>query len=89
MVKLFFVGTGTPTPTAERFGTCYILQIAEEYIMFDCGPAATYKMVKMGIRPTEVNSFIYYFRALRSWPKNSLTHRYRAKGFTYSAGAHQ
>jgi ribonuclease Z len=59
MVKLFFVGTGTPTPTAERFGTCYILQIAEEYIMFDCGPAATYKMVKMGIRPTEVNSLFF------------------------------
>ena len=32
------------------------------------------------------NIDIYYFRALRSWPKNSLTHRYRAKGFIYSAG---
>jgi hypothetical protein len=31
------------------------------------------------------NIDIYYFRALKLWPRNSATHRYRGKGFTYSA----
>ena len=54
MEKIHIVGSGTPTPTPTRFGTCYVFQIDDEFLMFDCGPAATHKLVKLGIFPTQV-----------------------------------
>ena len=53
--KIHFVGTGTPTPTPYRFGTCYVLELGPELLMFDCGPAATHKLVKMGLFPTAID----------------------------------
>jgi ribonuclease BN (tRNA processing enzyme) len=58
-LKIFFVGAGTPTPTQKRFGTCYVVQIDEAYLMFDCGPAATHKMVKMGLFPTQIDYLFF------------------------------
>jgi ribonuclease Z len=54
MAKLFLLGAGTPTPTQDRFGTSSVLQLDEEYIMFDVGPAATHKLVKAGLFPTQI-----------------------------------
>jgi ribonuclease Z len=59
MSALYFVGTGTPTPTKSRFGTCYILQVGDEFLMFDCGPAATHKLVKMGLFPTQIDYLFF------------------------------
>ncbi len=39
------LGTGTPTPTPERFGTSFVLQLGERFIMVDCGHATTYELV--------------------------------------------
>jgi ribonuclease Z len=55
MDKIYFVSSGTPTPTASRFGTSYVLRLGDEFLMFDCGPAATHKLVKMGLFPTQIN----------------------------------
>jgi ribonuclease BN (tRNA processing enzyme) len=55
MGKIYFVSCGTPTPTISRFGTCYVLQLGDEFLMFDCGPAATHKLVKMGLFPTQID----------------------------------
>ncbi len=49
---LHLVGSGTPTPTRSRFGTSYVLQLDNDYLMFDCGPASTHKLVKAGLFPT-------------------------------------
>lgn len=59
MDRLYLLGTGTPTPTKSRFGTSYVLQLAKDYLMFDCGPATTYKLVKAGLFPTEIN-FLFF-----------------------------
>lgn len=59
MATIYFVGSGTPTPTRARFGTCYVLQIGHEFLMFDCGPAATHKMVKMGLFPTQIDYLFF------------------------------
>ena len=45
MDKLHILGAGTPTPTPTRFGSAYILEIENEKIMFDCGPATTQKLI--------------------------------------------
>ena len=54
MATLHLIGAGVPTPTATRFGTCFVLELDGEFLMFDCGPAATGKMVKAGLWPTDV-----------------------------------
>lgn len=59
MVTLYLLGTGTPTPTPSRFGTSYVLQLGQDYLMFDCGPAATHKLVKAGLFPTQID-FLFF-----------------------------
>ncbi len=54
MAEIFVLGGGTPTPTAARFGSSHVLKVGGDLLMFDCGPAATYKLVKAGLFPTEV-----------------------------------
>ena len=59
MARLYIIGAGTPTPTPTRFGSAYVLEIEGEKIMFDCGPAATHKLVKAGLFPTLVD-FLFF-----------------------------
>jgi ribonuclease BN (tRNA processing enzyme) len=54
-MQLFLVGAGTPVPTSARFGTCQVLVVADDHLMFDCGPAATHKLVKMGLSPIQID----------------------------------
>ena len=50
---------GTPTPTAERFGSAHVIKIGDQSLMFDCGPAATHKLVKAGLFPTQID-YLYF-----------------------------
>ncbi|MHB8576406.1 MAG: MBL fold metallo-hydrolase [Dehalococcoidia bacterium] len=59
MNQLYILGTGTPTPTPIRFGSAYVLQVAGEHLMFDCGPAATHKLVKAGLLPTQISRLFF------------------------------
>ena len=59
MAKVHMLGTGTPTPTPFRFGSSHVLEVAGEYLMFDCGPAATHKLVKAGLWPTQVDYLFF------------------------------
>jgi ribonuclease Z len=57
--RLYVVGSGIPTPTPERFGSSLVLRVDDEYLMFDCGPATTYKMVRMGLFPTQIDHLFF------------------------------
>ena len=46
---LHLLGVGVPTPSRTRFGTSSVLDLAGELLMFDCGPAATAKLVQAGL----------------------------------------
>jgi len=59
MARLYILGTGTPTPTPDRFGTAFIAEVDGEFIMFDCGPAATHKLVKVGLWPTQIDTLFF------------------------------
>src|SRR3972149_10157393 len=59
MAQVFVLGAGTPTPTPHRFGSAFAIQVGGEYLMFDCGPAATHKLVKAGIFPTQVDYLFF------------------------------
>ena len=59
MARIHVLGAGTPTPTPTRFGSAYAVEVAGELIMVDCGPAATHKLVKAGLWPTDVDYLFF------------------------------
>lgn len=58
-MRLYILGAGTPTPAHNRYGSSYIVKVADEYLMFDCGPATTYKLAKAGMSPTDVDYLFF------------------------------
>ncbi len=59
MARIHVLGAGTPTPTPTRFGSAYAVEVGGELIMVDCGPAATHKLVKAGLWPTDVDYLFF------------------------------
>ena len=59
MARIHVLGAGTPTPTPTRFGSSYVAEVCDEQIMVDCGPAATHKLVKAGLWPTDVDYLFF------------------------------
>ena len=59
MPRIKVVGAGSPTRTSARWGTCFLLEIGDERVMIDCGPASTYKMYRMGVSPTEIEHLFF------------------------------
>jgi ribonuclease Z len=59
MPRLIVLGSGTPAPSPVRWGSSFLLQIGGEWMMFDCGPAATYKMYAAGFKSTEVDHLFF------------------------------
>ena len=59
MAEVYVLGAGTPTPTPTRFGSSHVLRIGDDYLMFDCGPASTHKLVKAGLFPTQIEYLFF------------------------------
>jgi ribonuclease Z len=59
MTRIYILGAGTPTPTPDRFGSAYVVDTGSDLIMFDCGPAATHKLVKAGLFPTQIDHLFF------------------------------
>ena len=58
-LSLSIIGSGTPVPSSDRFGSAYLLTIGDQRLLFDCGPATTYKLAKLGIRPTDIDHLFF------------------------------
>lgn len=59
MTSIHVLGAGTPTPTPNRFGSAFVVETGSDQIMLDCGPAATHKLVKYGLWPTNINHLFF------------------------------
>ena len=59
MGQVYILGAGTPTPTPTRFGSAHVIEVAGDHLMFDCGPAATHKLVKAGLFPTSIDYLFF------------------------------
>jgi ribonuclease Z len=59
MARVFVLGAGTPTPAPTRWGSAFAVDVGGECLMFDCGPAATQKLVRVGIMPTRVDYLFF------------------------------
>ena len=56
---VYVLGSGTPNPTPDRFGSSFVLDVDGRKLMFDCGPAATHKLVKAGLWPTQIEHLFF------------------------------
>ena len=82
-MRLHILGGGCPTPTPERFGSAFILEIGADSLMVDCGPAATHKMAHMGIPPGRVGHLFFthhHFDHNADFPCFALTRWDLSKG---------
>lgn len=59
MTRLLVLGAGVPRPSRDRFGTSFLLTVDGDRLLFDCGPATTYKLVRAGGWPTEIDSLFF------------------------------
>ncbi len=57
--EVTIIGCGTPTPTLDSFGSAYVVDVGGEKLLFDCGPATTWKLVQNGITPTEIDTVVF------------------------------
>ena len=62
---MFILGAGGPSPTPDRYVSSYLLSLGDEYLMFDCGPATTYKNGKDGNDADAVRTPILYTPSLQ------------------------
>jgi ribonuclease BN (tRNA processing enzyme) len=58
-MRLYVLGAGTPTPTPDRYGSAFVVEFGARRLMFDCGPAATHKLVKAGLFPTQIDHLFF------------------------------
>ena len=59
MARVLVLGAGTPTPIPDRFGSSFVLHLGEDHILFDCGPATTHKLAKVGLLPTQIDYLFF------------------------------
>ncbi|MEE2657472.1 MAG: MBL fold metallo-hydrolase [Candidatus Latescibacterota bacterium] len=49
------LGTGTPSPLVHRAGSSYLVNIAGQNLLFDCGPASVRRLLEAGLSPVDVD----------------------------------
>ncbi len=58
-LRLHLLGCGYPPPAGSgeqtRHGSAFLLEVQQDFLLVDCGPATTYKMARMGIEARKVN----------------------------------
>jgi len=59
MTRVHVLGAGTPFPHPDRFGSAYVIETDGQRVMFDCGPAATHKLAKAGMLPTDISALFF------------------------------
>jgi ribonuclease Z len=54
-VTVTLLGTGTPRPSAERFGPAVLIEFEGEKFLFDVGRGATIRLEQVGLNPSDIN----------------------------------
>ena len=53
-MKITLLGTGNPAPSLKRMGSGYIVEIADDVIVFDHGPGSHHRLLQTGKRASDV-----------------------------------
>ncbi len=54
-MQVTMLGTGTPFPNAERFGSAILIEVAGKRLLFDCGRGAVIRLKQAGVSPSEID----------------------------------
>jgi ribonuclease Z len=54
-MRITMLGTGTPFPNAERFGSAIFVEVAGKRLLFDCGRGAVIRLAQAGVSPSEID----------------------------------
>ncbi len=58
-MKITLLGTGTPTPSVNRVGSSYLIEIGSSHILMDHGPGASHRYLQTGKRITEISHLFF------------------------------
>src|SRR5690606_5179427 len=75
-MKLWLLGTGTPTPSLRRMCSGYVLRVGDEYLVFDHGFGAHHRLLELGIPATEVSHVFlshHHYDHMGDYPRLLLT----------------
>jgi ribonuclease Z len=54
-MRVTLLGTGTPFPNAERFGSAILVEAASKKLLFDCGRGVVIRLTQAGVNPTDLD----------------------------------
>ena len=55
-MRVTLLGTGTPFPNAERFGSAILVEGAGTKLLFDCGRGVVLRLTQAGVSPKEIDA---------------------------------
>jgi ribonuclease Z len=55
-MKIILLGTGTPYPDAERFGSAILVEAGRTRVLFDCGRGNVIRLSEAGVGPNDIES---------------------------------
>ena len=55
-MKVTLLGTGTPFPNAERFGSAILVEGAGTKLLFDCGRGVVIRLTQAGVSPKQIDA---------------------------------
>jgi ribonuclease Z len=55
VIRVTLLGTGTPFPTAERFGSAILVEAAGKRLLFDSGRGVVIRLKQVGVSPKDVD----------------------------------
>jgi ribonuclease Z len=54
-MRVTLLGTGTPFPNAERFGSAILVEAADKKLLFDCGRGVVIRLAQAGVSPKDLD----------------------------------
>ena len=75
-MRLWLLGTGTPTPSVRRMCSGYLLQVGSDYLVFDHGFGAHHRLLELGVAATEVSHAFFshhHYDHIGDYPRLLLT----------------
>src|SRR5215471_6341497 len=54
-MRVTLLGTGTPFPTIERFGSAILVEVAGKRFLFDCGRGVVIRLTQSKVSPKDID----------------------------------
>jgi len=54
-MRVTLLGTGTPFPNAQRFGSAILVEAGGKKLLFDCGRGVVIRLAQTGVNPKDID----------------------------------